>query len=74
MGESVPAGLGLGLLVGPGLRVRAGDGVNDVVHDDDAVTTAVVVSVLCVADIVAVGEAVGWLVELAVPLSVLVQV
>ena len=73
MGESVPVGEGLGLLVGPGLRVRAADGVNDVVQDDDAVTTEVVVSVLCVADMVAVGEAVRWLVELAVPLSVLVD-
>ena len=42
-----------------GLGVRVGDGVNDVVHDDDAVTTDVVVSVLCVADMVAVCEAVG---------------
>ena len=59
MGESVPVGEELGLLVGLGLRVRAGDGVDDVVHDDDAVTTAVVVSVLCVADMVVVCDAVG---------------
>ena len=74
MGERVRTAVGRGVRGAVGLRVRAGDGVNDVVHDDDAVTTAVVVSVLCMADIVAVGEAVGWLVELAVPLSVLVQV
>ena len=53
VGESVPVGVGLGL------RVRAADGVNDVVQDDDAVTTEVVVSVLWVADMVVVWEAVG---------------
>ena len=49
----------LGLLVGLGLRVRTADGVNDVVQDNDAVTTEVVVSVLWVADMVVVCEAVG---------------
>ena len=57
-----------------GLRVRAGDGVNDVVRDNDGVATILGVSVLCVVDMLLVCEGVVSGVELAVPLLVPVQV